>query len=410
MPAEFESILSGVAIDGAGNVYIAEGCRIREVTGGIINTVALVGTLSGQVCSSSPQRITVDSTGTLYFTDSGHGVRKLSQGQITLIAGGGSASPADGGPGTAADLYNLGGLTVDSGGKLYFTEGSSIRALSPSYSLPVPSIVFGGVRNGASFAPAPVAPGSIAAVFGSFGFGSAAQEGGTPLPNTLSGVSLQFQVGNGIFAPLFYASPQAGQVNFQVPWELAGQSTVPLRAVLNGSVSASQTLALATFAPGIFSVGPTQGAIVDSSNRLVDSTNPSTTGSFLQIYCTGLGPVMNPPKSGTAASITTLSQTTTKPTVTIGGVSATVLFSGLAPGTVGEYQLNVQVPPGIASGNLVFVTLSIGGATSNTVTIAASFRPRLVKYYAAKWVPRTVFHRMIGTAVIHGYTPVRLAS
>ena len=54
----------------------------------------------------------------------------------------------------------------------------------------------------------------------------------------------------------------------------------------------------------------------------------------------------------------------------IGGVSADVSFSGLAPGLVGVYQINVNVPDGVASGNAVPVTLAIGGVTSNTVTIA----------------------------------------
>ena len=58
------------------------------------------------------------------------------------------------------------------------------------------------------------------------------------------------------------------------------------------------------------------------------------------------------------------------PTVTIGGVSATVSFSGLAPGFVGLYQVNVTVPDNAPMGDAVPVILNIGGATSNTVTIA----------------------------------------
>src|ERR1035438_4876813 len=53
----------------------------------------------------------------------------------------------------------------------------------------------------------------------------------------------------------------------------------------------------------------------------------------------------------------------------IGGVPAQVLFSGLAPGFVSEYQVNVQVPAGVAAGNATPVVILIGGATSNTVTI-----------------------------------------
>jgi uncharacterized protein (TIGR03437 family) len=91
---------------------------------------------------------------------------------------------------------------------------------------------------------------------------------------------------------------------------------------------------------------------------------------MIQIYCTGLGAVTNPPSSGSPASATTLSRTTTTPTVTIGGTTAVVSFSGLVPGTVGEYQVNTQVPTGVAPGPTVPVVISIGGATSNSVTIA----------------------------------------
>jgi uncharacterized protein (TIGR03437 family) len=58
------------------------------------------------------------------------------------------------------------------------------------------------------------------------------------------------------------------------------------------------------------------------------------------------------------------------PTVTIGGIAAPVSFSGLAPGAVGLYQVNVRVPASAASGPAVPLILSIGGVISNTVTIA----------------------------------------
>ena len=62
--------------------------------------------------------------------------------------------------------------------------------------------------------------------------------------------------------------------------------------------------------------------------------------------------------------------TTTTPTVMIGGAQATVMFSGLAPDFVGGYQVNALVPAGSSKGSAVPVVISIGGAVSNTVTIA----------------------------------------
>ena len=83
------------------------------------------------------------------------------------------------------------------------------------------------------------------------------------------------------------------------------------------------------------------------------------------IYCTGLGLVSSPPADGAAGSGQT---TVASPSVTIGGASATVSFSGLAPGFVGLYQINAVVPSGIAGGNQP-VVISIGGSSSNSVLL-----------------------------------------
>lgn len=238
-------------------------------------------------------------------------------------------------------------------------------------SSPAPSTGSGGIVNAAGFtAGAPVAPGSLVAVFGSFQLIGSAAAQSTPLPDSLLGLSLQS--GAGTAAPLLYVSP--GQVNLQLPWELSGTSETTLAAALFGQPGAPQPLRVAPFAPGIFTAnaqGAAQGAILDSSYRLVDPSNPATPGTtIVLIYCTGLGAVTAPPPTGTPAPMNALIDTTTKPVVTIGGAEADVLFSGLAPGSVGLYQVNARVPAGLGAGNAVPVVLSIGGATSNTVTIA----------------------------------------
>jgi len=234
-----------------------------------------------------------------------------------------------------------------------------------------PATNAGGVVNAASYAAGGVAPGSIASAYGSYLLTSSAAAGGVPLPVSLASFKMQF---NGEFAaPLYYVS--GGQVNLQVPWELQGQSQTTLTAALNGQTGPSQTVPLTPVSPGIFSInaqGTGQGAILDSSYKLVDASNPATPGSTaILIYCTGLGPVSNQPASGAASPGDPLAETPTFPTVTIGGAPAQVLFSGLAPGFVGEYQVNAIVPAGSATGAAVPVTISMGGITSNTVTIAA---------------------------------------
>jgi uncharacterized protein (TIGR03437 family) len=89
--------------------------------------------------------------------------------------------------------------------------------LSVSAQTTEPAIAPGGIVDAASYSGT-VAPGSIAAVYGSFPLNSPAQALSVPLPTSLSQLSMQFAGGQP--APLFYVS--AGQVNIQIPWELAG--------------------------------------------------------------------------------------------------------------------------------------------------------------------------------------------
>jgi uncharacterized protein (TIGR03437 family) len=246
--------------------------------------------------------------------------------------------------------------------------------LSCASAQSVPSISSGGFTNGASYGTGALAPGSIASVFGNFPIDTPAIGQGFPLPTTLAGLTLRIDDSQPM--PLFYVSPN--QVDFQVPWELTGASQTNISVTVNQQTSAAQTLDLASFTPGIFSInaqGTGQGAILDSTHRLVDYTNPAASGANIEIYATGLGAVSNQPATGTAAPMSPLATTTTTPTVTIGGVSATVTFSGLAPGFAGVYQVNAVVPVGTPSGNAVPVMLSIGGLTSNAVTIAVSGPP-----------------------------------
>ena len=93
---------------------------------------------------------------------------------------------------------------------------------------------------------------------------------------------------------------------------------------------------------------------------------------MIQIFATGAGETDPPLLPGEAASITgnPLFLTRVQPTVTIGGQTARVFFSGMAPGWVGLWQINAEVPPTVTPGSAVPLTLTAGGVTSNTVTLA----------------------------------------
>jgi len=381
----------GVDVDSAGNLYIADYMdrRIRQVSHGTITTVAGGGSLYGNstvfdqpavgAVLSGPRGVVVDSAGNIFFTDSnpnmlaGH-VYRVTSGLLTVIAGDttgnySAKNPGDGGPATDAVLGFPSGIAAGPAGLIFADSNyGRIRGLIPAGAPSPPTISTGEVVNAASLLAGPVAPGSIVAVFGSFGLNSPSQADAVPLPTALTGFSIEI---GGVNAPLFYAS--GTQANLQVPWELAGQSSATAAATVNGVTGPSRTVQLAPSAPAIFTMNGTgagQGAITDTSYHVADASNPVSAGSVIQIYCTGLGAVTNPPASGTPASAAALSQTITTPTVTIGDIPAVVSFSGLVPGAVGEYQVNAQVAAGVTPGPTVPVVISIGDAQSNTVTMA----------------------------------------
>jgi uncharacterized protein (TIGR03437 family) len=130
---------SGVAVDSAGNLYIADtsNFRIREVSNGVITTVAGNGTQgfngdNGPATSAQLYDacgVAIDSVGNLYIADgNGNRVRKVSNGVITTVAGNGVAGfSGDNGPATSAQLAGPWGVAVDSAGNLYIADGNNNR-------------------------------------------------------------------------------------------------------------------------------------------------------------------------------------------------------------------------------------------------------------------------------------------
>jgi len=151
-----------VAVDAAGNVYIADtgNNRIRKVSpNGIIVTIAGNGLYgySGddgpatEASLNSPEGVAVDSAGTIFVVDSRNlRIRKISTttGIITTIAGNGQCCYlGDGGPATAARLAQPYGVAVDLAGSVYIadTGNNTIRKISPSGNI---TTVAGGGPSG----------------------------------------------------------------------------------------------------------------------------------------------------------------------------------------------------------------------------------------------------------------------
>ena len=182
----------------------------------------------------------------------------------------------------------------------------------------------------------------------------------------------QVSINNDLFhpVPIFAATPT--QLNVQLPTDLTGTSAT-LQVNVGGQISAARTITLDPLSPGIFSInsnGTGAGAIThnDTVGTPISAGSPTQPGETIVIYGTGLGPVT--PAVATGMAPTGESRTVTTPTVTIDGLPAQVQFSGLAGCCVGLNQINAVVPANVRAGANVNVVVSIGGKTSNTVTIA----------------------------------------
>ena len=145
-----------VAVDGSGNIFIADtfNQRIRKVSpSGIITTVAGNGAYGfsgdgGPATSASLSRssdVAVDGSGNLFIADFQNGrIRKVSpSGIITTIAGGGNSGLGDGGPATSASL-SPGGIAVDTSGNLFIADSRNYRIRKVSLSGTITTVAGNG--------------------------------------------------------------------------------------------------------------------------------------------------------------------------------------------------------------------------------------------------------------------------
>ncbi len=234
----------------------------------------------------------------------------------------------------------------------------------------IPTIASASVVNAASSQAGPgIVPGSYIALFGTGLADGTYVNSASSLQPGLQGVSVSFDVpAANLSLPgyMYYVSP--GQVDVQVPWELAGQTSVQVKVSADGIYGNVVTVPVARYAPAIFTYGSSLAAAQDQNGQLIGTANPARRGQIITLYVNGLGAVNNQPASGYAAPVSPLASTQAVPTVTIGGVAATVMYSGLAPRLTGLYQLNVMVPAAAAVGSDP-VAVSVGGVTSPAVNL-----------------------------------------
>lgn len=208
-----------------------------------------------------------------------------------------------------------------------------------------------GVYNGGSFEWGnAVAPGEVVTLLGAELASSTQSAAVTPLPNSLGGVSVTV---GGMAAPLYYAS--SGQINFQVPTSLAlGAADL---AVTRGANVTHRSVNVVPSRPGIFFVNGVPAVTHASDFSLVTATNPAQPGEYLAVFCSGLGATT---PSVAAGQISPFAPLQASGFISVGtGAEIYFQYAGLAPGSVGLYQVNFLLPANTVVG-LTDLLLSIG--------------------------------------------------
>jgi NHL repeat len=134
----------GVAVDSAGNVYVADGANytIRKITpDGLVTTLAGTAGTSGSTDGlgaaalfGHPSGVAVDSAGNVYVADWNHTIRKITpDGAVTTIGGTARQQGSADGVGPAAQFEGPSGIAVDNAGNLFVTDGDRITKGTPIF-------------------------------------------------------------------------------------------------------------------------------------------------------------------------------------------------------------------------------------------------------------------------------------
>jgi uncharacterized protein (TIGR03437 family) len=376
----------GVAIDAAGNLYIADTTnnRIRKVTpAGIITTVAGNGNTTvtgvdipgsrvgdgGAATSATltPWDVEVDFAGNLFITDwFNHRIRRVdgATGIITTIAGNGTAGFfGEGGLATSSIVNLPTGITLDAQGNIYFADSGNNR---------IRKIVAQPLGPPAIRTTNPVIP----AFMGHSGFSSnmyveiygtnfsrssrlwgGADFNGPNAPASLDGISVTV---NNKPAFIYYVSPS--QININVPDDtVTGSVAIQVRTAAglsNAVIVTRSRLSPAMLTTPAFKIGDKQHVVALTTDFASFIGRPNMIpgvsfvtprpGDNVSIYALGLGPTSPITQAGVAAERN--SNVVLDLQVKIGGVEANVPFKGLLAGTIGLYQLNVTIPS-VAAGD-----------------------------------------------------------
>ena len=402
----------GLTIDTAYNLYVADTGANRVlifpntqsaptagmVAGLVIGQSRFDSTAGGGTGLRSPTDVDLDSSANIYVADYGYNRVLEFSSFVFLPVAGATATAVIGqsslngtsvnwnspdGLTTPEGLFAPAGVCLDRQDTLYVADAGNSRVV---HFLKPASVV-----NAATYqSSVPVAGGSLAALFGnglvtvSPGVPATASAPGAPWPTSM--LNRQIVVNDQTPSPIYYIS--GTQINFQVPaLSSAGSNRIAVRLADTGELVAGGTLLVSANSPGMFTStqnGQGQAAALNQDNRVNGASSPAARGSVLVLYGTGQGQVSPLVPDGAAAPSSPLSSTVAVPTsdgkicatsqpsmcVAIGASFGDIQYSGLAPGYIGLWQINVKIPSDVTPGNAVPVRVVINGALSNTVTVA----------------------------------------
>jgi len=172
-------------------------------------------------------------------------------------------------------------------------------------------------------------------------------------------------------AVVLYA--QSRQINFVVPWLLAGRTVVHAEVEYESRRSAPVQIQLYEASPAIFSLdgsGLGQGAILNQDGSVNGTGNPGEGGAVVMIFATGMGRT-EPESADGAIPVETLPRPVLPVSVLVGATEAEVLYAGAAPYLVsGTMQVNARIPRNLLPGSYA-LTLRVGRFSSRSgITIA----------------------------------------
>jgi uncharacterized protein (TIGR03437 family) len=433
----------GVAVDGSGNIFIADNGRIRKVTPqGTITTVAGRGSGGfggdgGPATSAglAPVGVAVDASGNLLIADWGNNrIRKVTpQGIITTVAGEGAYGfSGDGGPATAAKLQDPRGIAVDPSGYVLFADlyNNRIRELVPStstagcvYSIDQSSASFASAGGSSSVGVLTSGTGcswQAAKVAGWIAVSSPGIASGTglvtytvsPNPSSASRTGTIWIAGQSLtisqsgvvcslsVSPRSVVVPPGGLTGASIsvsanaadcPW--SSIASAPWLLVSAGSTSAGS--GTVTFTVGV-NVGGLRTGTITAAGQKIYVNQAAAGGSVSSLASLNVGGIVNaassspPIASGSFVSVygQNLSDTTTdwssaivngKLPTSLGGVQVLINGKNAFICYVQATQVNVLAPPDTATGPVEVDVITSHGTVVATVNLAA-LSPALFTY------------------------------